>query len=155
MRRADSTAGEDDLANRGDALDQSAAREFDRDRALAVEHDAVHQRAGYDRQVLALQALPWLLTLTLIVMIYLATIRAVLADVPCLLLTAFLCGPFFYPVFFASFLHAFDYFVISAAPGIHSVPAPIALPASVGDPFPVAATSYQSDKKTKVKKEKE
>ena len=31
-------------------------------------------------------------------------------------LTAFMCGPFFYPVFFASFLHAFDYFVSSAAP---------------------------------------
>ena len=28
----------------------------------------------------------------------------------------FLCGPFFYPVFFASLLHAFDFFVISAAP---------------------------------------
>ncbi|MFL5254080.1 MAG: hypothetical protein ACJ8AI_14510 [Rhodopila sp.] len=44
------------------------------------------------RQVLALQALPWLLTLGLVAMIYLATIRAVLAGVPCLLLTAFLCG---------------------------------------------------------------
>jgi hypothetical protein len=31
-------------------------------------------------------------------------------------LTEFLCGPFFYPVFFATFLHAFDFFVISAAP---------------------------------------
>ena len=30
--------------------------------------------------------------------------------------TEFLCGPFFYPVFFASLLHAFDFFVISAAP---------------------------------------
>jgi hypothetical protein len=29
-------------------------------------------------------------------------------------LTEFLCGPFFYPVFFASLLHAFDSFVISA-----------------------------------------
>jgi hypothetical protein len=30
--------------------------------------------------------------------------------------TEFLCGPFFYPVFFASLLHAFDFFVLSAAP---------------------------------------
>jgi hypothetical protein len=30
--------------------------------------------------------------------------------------TEFLCGPFFYPVFFASLLHAFDHFVISPAP---------------------------------------
>jgi hypothetical protein len=30
--------------------------------------------------------------------------------------TAFLCGPFFYPVYFASFLHAFDFFVNFAAP---------------------------------------
>jgi len=29
-------------------------------------------------------------------------------------LTEFLCGPFFYPVFFASLLHAFDSFVYSA-----------------------------------------
>jgi hypothetical protein len=28
----------------------------------------------------------------------------------------FLCGPFFYPVYFASFLHAFDFFVNFAAP---------------------------------------
>jgi hypothetical protein len=31
-------------------------------------------------------------------------------------LTEFLCGPFFYPVFFASLLHAFDFFVISPTP---------------------------------------
>jgi hypothetical protein len=30
-------------------------------------------------------------------------------------LTEFLCGPFFYPVFFASLLHAFDFLVISPA----------------------------------------
>jgi len=30
--------------------------------------------------------------------------------------TTFLCGPFFYPVYFASFLHAFDFFVNFAAP---------------------------------------
>ena len=30
-------------------------------------------------------------------------------------LTEFLCGPFFYPVIFASLLHAFDSFVISPA----------------------------------------
>jgi hypothetical protein len=30
-------------------------------------------------------------------------------------LTEFLCGPFFYPVFFASLLHAFDFFVVSPA----------------------------------------
>ena len=55
MRRADGAAGEDDLADRIDPLDRAAAREFDRDRALAVEHDAVHQRTGDDRQVLTLQ----------------------------------------------------------------------------------------------------
>jgi hypothetical protein len=31
-------------------------------------------------------------------------------------LTTFLCGPFFYPVYFASFLHAFDFFVNFATP---------------------------------------
>jgi hypothetical protein len=31
-------------------------------------------------------------------------------------LADFLCGPFFYPVFFASFLHAFDFFVNLGAP---------------------------------------
>jgi hypothetical protein len=30
--------------------------------------------------------------------------------------TTFLCGPFFYPVYFASFLYAFDFFVNFAAP---------------------------------------
>jgi hypothetical protein len=30
--------------------------------------------------------------------------------------TAFLCGPFFYPLYFASFLHTFDFFVNFAAP---------------------------------------
>ena len=30
--------------------------------------------------------------------------------------TTFLCGPFFYPVYFASFLHAFDFFVNFAGP---------------------------------------
>jgi hypothetical protein len=30
--------------------------------------------------------------------------------------TTFLCGPFFYPVYFASFLHAFDFFVNFATP---------------------------------------
>ncbi len=30
--------------------------------------------------------------------------------------TTFLCGPFFYPVYFASFLHAFDFFANFAAP---------------------------------------
>ena len=30
--------------------------------------------------------------------------------------TEFLCGPFFYPVYFASLLHAFDFFVNFAAP---------------------------------------
>jgi len=29
--------------------------------------------------------------------------------------TEFLCGPFFYPVYFAGFLHAFDFFVNFAA----------------------------------------
>jgi hypothetical protein len=37
--------------------------------------------------------------------------------------TTFLCGPFFYPVYFASFLHAFDFFVNFSAPkSIHSEP---------------------------------
>jgi hypothetical protein len=31
-------------------------------------------------------------------------------------LTEFLCGPFFYPVYFASLLHAFDFFLYSAVP---------------------------------------
>jgi hypothetical protein len=31
-------------------------------------------------------------------------------------LTAVLCGPFFYPVYFAGFLHAFDFFVNFTAP---------------------------------------
>ena len=31
-------------------------------------------------------------------------------------LTEFLCGPFFYPVYFASCLHAFDFFLNFAAP---------------------------------------
>jgi hypothetical protein len=29
--------------------------------------------------------------------------------------TSFLCGPFFYPLYFASFLHTFDFFVNFAA----------------------------------------
>jgi hypothetical protein len=46
--------------------------------------------------------------------------------------TTFLCGPFFYPLYFASFLHAFDFFVNFAAP--ESIPSEplLALPA-VGD----------------------
>src|SRR5919197_5653213 len=55
MRRADGAPGKDDLADRIDTLDRPAAREFDRNRALAVEHDAVDQRAGDDRQILPLQ----------------------------------------------------------------------------------------------------
>jgi hypothetical protein len=31
-------------------------------------------------------------------------------------LTTFLCGPFFYPVYFASFLHVFDFFLNFATP---------------------------------------
>jgi hypothetical protein len=31
-------------------------------------------------------------------------------------LTTFLCGPFFYPVYCASFLHAYDFFVNFATP---------------------------------------
>jgi len=31
-------------------------------------------------------------------------------------ITALFCGPFFYPVYFASLLHAFDFFVNSAVP---------------------------------------
>ena len=30
--------------------------------------------------------------------------------------TTFVCGPFFYPLYFATFLHAFDFFVNFAAP---------------------------------------
>jgi hypothetical protein len=33
-------------------------------------------------------------------------------------LTTFLCGPFFYPVYFATFLHAFDFFVNFATPSL-------------------------------------
>src|SRR4029077_17140517 len=34
-----------------DALDAGLAREFDRHRALAVEHHAMHQRLGYDLKI--------------------------------------------------------------------------------------------------------
>lgn len=38
-------------------------------------------------------------------------------------LTTFLCGPFFYPVYFASFLHAYDFFLNFATPSLtHSEP---------------------------------
>src|SRR6516164_8385905 len=51
MRRADRAGREDHLARRIDALDAGPAREFDRHRALAVEHHAMHQRIGDDLQI--------------------------------------------------------------------------------------------------------
>src|SRR5262249_62129453 len=51
MRRANGATGKDDLTGCIRPLDRAAARELDRDRPFAVEHDAVHQRIGHDGQV--------------------------------------------------------------------------------------------------------
>ena len=51
MRRADRAGREKHLARRVDALDAGLAREFDRHRALAVEHHAMHQRIGDDLKI--------------------------------------------------------------------------------------------------------
>jgi hypothetical protein len=46
--------------------------------------------------------------------------------------TTFLCGPFFYPVYFASFLHAFDFFANFTAPeSIRSEPRSPFLPSTI------------------------
>lgn len=37
-------------------------------------------------------------------------------------ITRFLCGPFFYPVYFATLLHAFDFFVTIAPKSNQSQP---------------------------------
>ena len=47
-------------------------------------------------------------------------------------ITTFLCGPFFYPVYFASFLHAFDFFMNFDAPeSIPSEPRSPFLPSAI------------------------
>src|SRR5260370_5935476 len=55
VRRADGTRREDHLALGLGPFDCTVAGELDGDRALALEHDAVHQRMGYQLQVRALQ----------------------------------------------------------------------------------------------------
>jgi hypothetical protein len=50
--------------------------------------------------------------------------------------TTFLCGPFFYPVYFASFLHAFDFFV--------NFDAPESIPSEPRSPFLPAAINFIS-----------
>src|SRR5579862_9202345 len=55
MRRADRARRQDHLAPRVGSFHGAAARELDAGRALAVEHDAVHQRLGDELQVGPLQ----------------------------------------------------------------------------------------------------
>ena len=51
--------------------------------------------------------------------------------------TEFLCGPFFYPVYFAGFLHAFDFFVnFAASKSIQSEPrSPFLRPSTIDSIF--------------------
>src|SRR5579871_889393 len=50
--------GEQDFAQRIRPLDRAAAGKLDADRALAVEHDAMHERMGDELQVRPLQRRP-------------------------------------------------------------------------------------------------
>jgi hypothetical protein len=68
-------------------------------------------------------------------------------------LTEFLCGPFFYPVFFASFLHAFDFFVISAAPQPPQSESRLPFRHSRAINSALRPAGYQSAEKTKINKE--
>jgi hypothetical protein len=54
-------------------------------------------------------------------------------------LTALLCGPFFYPVYFASFLHAFDFFLNFTTPSFPQSEPRSPLTARAGDRFRIAA----------------
>jgi hypothetical protein len=63
--------------------------------------------------------------------------------------TEFLCGPFFYPVFFATFLHAFDFFVISAAPEPPKSKPRLPFHYSRAINSALRPAGYQNEKKTK------
>ena len=61
--------------------------------------------------------------------------------------TAFLCGPFFYPVYLAGFLYAFEFFVNFAPPkSIQSEPRSLFLHPSAIDSVP-QPTGYPKEKK--------
>lgn len=66
--------------------------------------------------------------------------------------TDFLCGPFFYPVFLAGLLHAFDFFVLSAAPESAQSQPRSALRHPTATRSLLQPARYQSEKKTEKEK---
>jgi hypothetical protein len=62
-------------------------------------------------------------------------------------LTTFLCGPFFYPVYLASFLHAYDFFLNFATPNfIQPEPRSLFPHASVIDSVLQSARNHKEKK---------